>query len=696
MKCSWGARAVSITLVLCVAYTRADAADASVSAARDLFAQFVFPEHAQSHDRLEALAHVARLIDRAEHARAVLPLYRRALASSRVTGDEVGRALAEGYAACLRKQRHPLVQVVRSLRRESAKAGTPAARDGLVAVAERLHGIVTERSDAGRGRAAEAVAVPRRAARVRAPAIGLGGGTARAQRGKPLAAPAGGAAAAHPQLPLGPAGGSSAARPKPHALIEGNPAAARAAVAPLARVEAFALGARSEELRVSRRHAAVEQPGLAVQPSAPLPQPRPLEPAGKAPVGPERDEVALRADVRRAAEASNDANGLKQDTPRPKAPHRLRAPEVAGRAAPPSLSGAPRAARPAASEIPIPGQEETRAASTPQARSLSPGGKPAARPKHIELALRAEPRRAEAAFNASDLKQDPARPKAPSRIRTPEVAGRTARPSLSAVSRVARPASSEIPIPGKGDTRLALAPPIEAPSEKAGRAREAAAEAGSAALQTLVKSLLDKADWKARKGKHQEALDLLGTVIHDARNSAASAQAVRRALPLSLAGLKGQDREAMLEEFEPWVARLGGELDRERAKVLVLQQRYRNGAFARARDGLEAFLAERPQSDLAPRASLLLGLATWRAGDRKASIRGLRELVEQHPKHEVAPRALFLVGYLHFANGEREPATKAFLRVARDYPDSPFADRAVEFLGGEAAKRAEAEAEEEQ
>ncbi|NQT51038.1 tetratricopeptide repeat protein, partial [bacterium] len=278
------------------------------------------------------------------------------------------------------------------------------------------------------------------------------------------------------------------------------------------------------------------------------------------------------------------------------------------------------------------------------------------------------------------------------RLTVPPVSGRVALPELPDVAAPARPAASALRLRESKGLPPESLEPIKTAHDAQGRARAAAAQAGAAALEKLVESLLAEADWKARKGDHEGAMNALGAVVRDARNSSASALAVQRALPIALAGLQGEDRETILREFEPWVGRLGGERDRELAKLLVLQQRYRDGAFVVAREGLKKFLAGHPGSDLAPRARLLLGLATWRTGDRKESIRRLRDLLARHPTHDVAPRALFLVGYLHFASGEREAAREAFLRVVKDYPKSPFADRAVEFLGGEAAKRAEAEA----
>jgi soluble lytic murein transglycosylase len=94
--------------------------------------------------------------------------------------------------------------------------------------------------------------------------------------------------------------------------------------------------------------------------------------------------------------------------------------------------------------------------------------------------------------------------------------------------------------------------------------------------------------------------------------------------------------------------------------------------------------------EVAPRARLLLALATWRGGDRAAAIELLRRLVRQRPDHAVAPRAQFLAGYLLFVGGERRAAHAALMHVIERYPDTRFAARAAAFLGRQAAKRIDA------
>jgi tetratricopeptide (TPR) repeat protein len=225
--------------------------------------------------------------------------------------------------------------------------------------------------------------------------------------------------------------------------------------------------------------------------------------------------------------------------------------------------------------------------------------------------------------------------------------------------------------------------------------RESIGAAAATEMEKMVKTLADEAEWKTKKGDHEGALELLGSVVRDAADTAFSTQAVERSLPIALAGLAGKDREAILEGFETWVGQIGGGPgDRREARLLVLQQRYRDGDFARARDGLRAFVAEHGRSELAPRARLLLALAIWRAGSAQEAIGLLEKLAGEHPRDAVAPRALFLVGYLRFAGGQPKEASAAFSQVIKDYPDSPFAQKAIEFLGGEAFKRRDATAEE--
>lgn len=247
---------------------------------------------------------------------------------------------------------------------------------------------------------------------------------------------------------------------------------------------------------------------------------------------------------------------------------------------------------------------------------------------------------------------------------------------------------------GQGATAAARARRL---SPRRGEDREALREkiskAASAALGTLVKELSDEADWMGRHGDHETALDILGQVVREAPDTEFSQQALTRAFALALANRKADSREDTFKWFERWAADRGGALDRATARLLVLQQRYRDGAFEAARDGLREFVKAHEDMALAPRARLLLALATWRAGDRDEAVSELEALVRSDPGHETAPRAQFLVGYLHFAAGDQERALAAFLRVVSDYPESAFAEKAIEFLGAEAAKRAEAAAE---
>lgn len=489
-------------------------------AARRLFEDYVLAKDAEPHERLEALAHIARIADRPAIAQQMMPLYQKAIRSPQVADEAVALAVAEGLALCLLKQRRPYVEIRDALRREAEGRAKSVAGAALLAVAERFSRRCREQTAAGRSLAGRRIAVSRAA--------------------RPAAGELGQARA----IPPPSVGGVRVKAPSP-------PARARDLV--VAEIEAFAV----------KRRVAVAASARAEELSDPL----------RTPV------AAPRASSFRVAEA----------------------------------------ARVSADKATI--------AALPEARGVA---RSAAEP----MAL-----------------------------------------SDSAWPAVASPVA-----------------PGAAGGEAGSAIRDAIAAAAASELAKMVKALAEQADWKARKGDHQEALRILGTVIRDAPGTAFSAQAIQRALPIAIAGLKGNDREAILREFEPWVARLGGPRDRAQARLLVLQQRYRDGRFALARDGLKAFLAEHAGSGLAPRAGLLLGLATWRAGDRAGAIRLLRKLVQRHARHDVAPRAQFLIGYLLFAGGEQEQARKAFLRVVKDYPKSPFADRAVEFLGGEAAKRAEAEA----
>jgi len=259
---------------------------------------------------------------------------------------------------------------------------------------------------------------------------------------------------------------------------------------------------------------------------------------------------------------------------------------------------------------------------------------------------------------------------------------------------VARPSAEPVPVPDASrlPAMKAIAPDLTAEGT-APAIRKAIGTALGAELGKMVAELAKEADWKAKRGDHDGALGLFGAVIRDAPDTAFSEDAVRRSLPIALARPSAKDQEAALRSFEAWVEKLGGPRDQAFASLLILQQRYRENQFAQAQEGLKAFLARHKDAEFIPQAKLLLALATWRVGDRNEAVKLLREIVRNHPSDPAAPRAQFLIGYLFFAAGEQEPAHAAFLRVINDYPDSPFAEKAIEFLGTEAANRAEAEAE---
>jgi len=102
----WGAGVV-LLLALSAAAGEAVVEDEKLASARDLFEQFVFAEHAEPHEQLEALEAVAARVDCAADAQGLLPLYRLALRSPRIADEAVALAVADGFALCLVRSGEP-------------------------------------------------------------------------------------------------------------------------------------------------------------------------------------------------------------------------------------------------------------------------------------------------------------------------------------------------------------------------------------------------------------------------------------------------------------------------------------------------------------------------------------------------------------------------------------------------------------
>lgn len=241
---------------------------------------------------------------------------------------------------------------------------------------------------------------------------------------------------------------------------------------------------------------------------------------------------------------------------------------------------------------------------------------------------------------------------------------------------------------------LTVSPPdARASSQGQGTTLATAIEvAAKTTLEAMANTALASAEQETRGGNAQAALDILAELVQGAPDSPSSAQGLARALAILTAGVAEGERANKLEAFEQWAAKHGGPRDRIQARLLVLQEHYKNGSFAQARHGLQEFLKAHGASDFGPRAKLLLGLTLWKSDDRAGATKVLQEIVHDNPAHSVAPQALFLIGYLAFAAGENDAARTAFARVVTDYPGSPFAEKAIEFIGSEMAKRAESAA----
>ena len=145
----WGGGMV-LLLALSAAAGEGVVEDEKLASGRDLFEQFVFAEHAEAHDQLEALGAIASRVGSDADARGLLPLYRLALRSPRITDEDVGQAVAEGFALCLVRTGRPFAAVRDALRREAKDRPDTAVGAGLLAVAERLDRLCKSPGVAGR------------------------------------------------------------------------------------------------------------------------------------------------------------------------------------------------------------------------------------------------------------------------------------------------------------------------------------------------------------------------------------------------------------------------------------------------------------------------------------------------------------------------------------------------------------------
>lgn len=120
-------------------------------------------------------------------------------------------------------------------------------------------------------------------------------------------------------------------------------------------------------------------------------------------------------------------------------------------------------------------------------------------------------------------------------------------------------------------------------------------------------------------------------------------------------------------------ARAGGGDDAARALYSAAVEQFNRGAFTTARTGLEEFLVEHPDHELAPRAQYWLAETYREAGELDQAVREYTRVVELYPNAEAAPEALLKAGIVQIERGNKDSGCQYFQRVLSGYPRSDSA-----------------------
>lgn len=112
-------------------------------------------------------------------------------------------------------------------------------------------------------------------------------------------------------------------------------------------------------------------------------------------------------------------------------------------------------------------------------------------------------------------------------------------------------------------------------------------------------------------------------------------------------------------------------------RVLAL---FREGDLDGARQGFAEFLAEYPNSELAPNARYWLGEAYYGKKDYRRAIDAYDKVELDYPRSEKVPAALLKKGYAYLALKDKKRASSAFKQVVTLYPKSPEAGKASDKL----------------
>ena len=109
-------------------------------------------------------------------------------------------------------------------------------------------------------------------------------------------------------------------------------------------------------------------------------------------------------------------------------------------------------------------------------------------------------------------------------------------------------------------------------------------------------------------------------------------------------------------------------------------QQFRRGSYGTARSGLQEFLSQFPDHDLAPDAQYYVAESHARADSPGEALDAYSRVVELFPGSRRAATALYKSGLLERERGNLQDARVYFSRVVSGYPDSDEAELAREQL----------------
>jgi tol-pal system protein YbgF len=118
----------------------------------------------------------------------------------------------------------------------------------------------------------------------------------------------------------------------------------------------------------------------------------------------------------------------------------------------------------------------------------------------------------------------------------------------------------------------------------------------------------------------------------------------------------------------------------DRAEYERILSYFKEGNLDGSRDGFSSFLAQYPNSDLAPNARYWLGESHYGRREYKQAIDSYDRVELDYPQSEKVPAAILKKGFAYLALKDKKRASSAFKQVVTLYPKSPEAGKASEKL----------------